>query len=92
MRWADICAAFPDQWLVVEAVKAHTTADSMRHLDDIAVVDQCQSGGAAFDRYRELHRDNPAREYYFLHTSRRDVEIRERRWVGVRPGSNADHR
>ena len=90
MRWAEIRSIFPDQWLVVEAIKAHTTDDSRRHLDDIAVVDRCDSGSSAFNRYRELHRENPMREYYYVHTSNEDLDITERQWVGVRPGPNAN--
>ena len=92
MQWSEVRVAFPEQWLIVEAVKAHTTSDSKRLLDDLAVIDRCESGGAAFDRYRQLHRENPEREYYFVHTSREELDITERRWVGVRPGIDADQR
>lgn len=88
MKWDEIRKAFPDQWLVVEATLAHTSDDSRRHLDDIAVVDKCSSGGEAFARYRELHRLDPQREYYCLHTSTAEPEIVERQWVGVRPGDD----
>ena len=88
MKWDDVRQAFPDQWLIVEAIAAHTSPDSRRHLDDLAVIDQCSSGGVAFARYRELHRSDPQREYYCIHTSTVDPEIVEREWVGVRPGSD----
>ena len=88
MKWDEIRQAFPDQWIIVEATAAHTSPDSRRHLDDLAVIEKSSSGGAAFARYRELHRNEPQREYYCIHTSTAEPEIVEREWVGVRPGSN----
>jgi hypothetical protein len=31
-----------------------------------------------------LHQQFPAREFYFVHTRREALEIRERHWAGVR--------
>jgi len=84
MRWPEIRATHPDQWLVVEAIEAHTTEDNRRHLDRLAVLERCPDGKAAMDRYRNLHREFPARELYFVHTSREELDIEERRWLGIR--------
>ena len=84
MIWSDIRHSYPDQWLVVEAIKAHTTADNQRILDQIADVEQCKDGGVAMKRYRQLHLEYPMRELYFVHTSRKELDIRERQWLGVR--------
>jgi hypothetical protein len=35
-------------------------------------------------RYQELHQEAPERELYVLHTDREVLDIRERRWLGVR--------
>ena len=83
MHWVDIRKAYPDQWLVVEALEAHTTNDR-RHLDRLAVLDTCKDGQAAMQCYRRLHQEHPHRELYFVHTSREEVEIEERRWLGIR--------
>jgi len=83
MRWADIRTIHPNQWLVIEALEAHTDGNR-RVLDRIAVVDVCPDGSAAFSRYRELHRTHPGRELYFVHTSNADLEITEERWFGIR--------
>jgi hypothetical protein len=53
-------------------------------LDRIAVVEPCIDGATAMQSYQRLHREYPAREFYFVHTSREDLDIRERRWIGVR--------
>ena len=78
MLWAEICQAYPNQWLIIEALEAHTTPDKQRHLDCLAVIDTCPDGSAALQRYRHLHQQSPLREFYFVHTSRAELDIRER--------------
>lgn len=83
MKWPQVRTAYPDQWLVIEALEAHTE-DSQRILDRVAVVETCSDGGHAFQCYRRLHREFPFREFYYVHTSRETLDILERRWVGIR--------
>jgi hypothetical protein len=85
MLWKAVREAYPDQWLVIEALEAHTEAER-RILDKIAVVEVCADGAAAMQSYRNLHRVYPEREYYFVHTRRTDLDIRERQWLGIRRG------
>ncbi len=84
MLWSDIRKSYPNQWLVVEALEAHTTPDNQRQLDKLAVIESCENGTAAMSSYRQLHIQYPQREFYFLHTSRNKLDIRERKWVGIR--------
>lgn len=84
MQWPEIRKAYPDQWLIVEALEAHTTPDRQRVPDRLAVVELCPDGSVAFQCYRRLHQQYPQREFYFLHTSRETLDIRESRWVGIR--------
>ena len=84
MQWPDIRKAYPDQWLVIEALEAHTTPDRHRVLDRLAVVDHCLDGASAFQAYRHLHQQHPQREFYSVHTSKEELEIEERRWLGIR--------
>ena len=84
MLWTDVRKAYTNQWLVIEAIIAHTTPDSQRKLDKIAVIEVCADGNAAMNSYRQLHSQFPTREFYFVHTSREELDIRERQWVGIR--------
>lgn len=86
MQWSDIRRAYPDQWLVVEALEAHTTSEQQRQLDRVAVIEQCRDGSSAMMTYRRYHQQHPTREFYFVHTSRPVLDIRERQWVGIRRG------
>jgi hypothetical protein len=83
MQWRDVRKLHPDQWLVIEALEAHSE-DGHRVLDQIAVLEVCADGAAAHRRYRELHRAEQNRELYFAHTQNAELQIDERPWVGVR--------
>ena len=83
MRWAEVREQYPEQWLVIDALEAHTEGDR-RKLDQITVVEICPDGAETFQRYRELHRQHPLREFYFVHTAREELDIRERYWLGLR--------
>ena len=84
MLWTEIREAYPDQWLIIEALEAHTTPDHHRRLDRMAVVEKCSDGSRAMKGCRHLYQEFPDREFYFVHTSRGEIEIRERRWLGIR--------
>ena len=89
MKWTDIRKTHPDKWLVIEALKAHSTPKHLRKLEKIAVVEHCIDGVAAMQSYRRLHQQYPDREFYFVHTSRKTLTIREQQWLGVRRGNVA---
>jgi hypothetical protein len=83
MNWSEIRKAYPNTWLVVEALEAHTEG-RQRLLDHIAVVDTCKDGTGAFESYQRLHQAHPYRELYYVHTGREELDIREHHWVGIR--------
>ncbi len=84
MEWNEIKKKYPNQWIVIEAIDAHSTSDNYRHIEDAIVIDKFKDGEAAMSFYRNLHKSDPLKEYYFLHTSRKDLNIPERKWLGVR--------
>ena len=83
MLWADVRNAYPNQWLIIEALEAHTQGNR-RLFDRIAVVETCPDGAAALQSYHRLHQQYPLREFYFAHTSNEMLEIIEREWTGIR--------
>ena len=86
MLWPEIRTAYPVQWLIIEDLDAHTTAENQRLLDWIAIIESCPDGSVAMQRYRLLHQQHLQREFYFIHTSRQELDIRERQWLGIRRG------
>lgn len=83
MKWQQIRQHYPHQWLLVEAIQAHS-AQGRRLLDDMAVVQTYPAARAAMEAYLEHHRRSPDRELYVLHTDRQEPEIGERDWLGLR--------
>lgn len=84
MKWEEVCQAFPDQWVLIEAIQAYTNDESERILEEVAPLNKFSKSPEAMRAYQELHRENPSRELYVLHTSRKNPNIIEKQWVGVR--------
>jgi len=84
MKWSDVRKNYPDQWLIIEALEAHTSKDLLRKVDDLAVIESCADGNQAISRYRDIHKKYPLREFYFVHTSKKVLDIQERQWHGIR--------
>ncbi len=83
MRWEEIREHYPQQWLLVEALRAHSEGDK-RVLERLAVLGSYPDSSEALKACAELHREAPARELYVFHTSRETLDVTERRWLGVR--------
>jgi hypothetical protein len=84
VKWQRVREIFPGQWVLIEAVRAHSE-DDRRILDDVAIVDTFPDGDTGWNAYRQLQREAPQREFYVVHTSYEELHITERRWVGIRP-------
>lgn len=83
MQWQEIRKHYPEQWLLVEALKAHSEANK-RIVEQLAVINSFPDSVTAMKSYQQFHREAPARELYVLHTSRETIEIFERQWLGIR--------
>lgn len=86
MEWREIQQHYPHQWLLVEALDARSEG-GQRILGDLAVLETYSDGLTAMDGYKTLHRRDPQRELYVLHTDREELEIEELRWLGIRAAS-----
>lgn len=84
MKWEDVRLAFPDLWILIEAVQAYTNEDNQRILEEVAPLQKFSNSPDAMKVYQELHRKNPTRELYVLHSNRKNPNIIEKKWVGVR--------
>jgi hypothetical protein len=83
LNWKAIRVLYPEQWLLVEAIDAHSKSDR-RMLDELSVVESFQDSTIALQQYARLHHEAPNRELYVFHTSREDLDIVERQWLGMR--------
>lgn len=84
MCWDEVRKSYPDRWLVIEAIDAKTEGKK-RVIDKIAVVEVFTESIEALKMYIQLHRAEPIREMYVVHTSRNELDIEEIYWAGVRP-------
>jgi ribonuclease HIII len=83
MEWEEIRQQYPKQWLLVEAIDAHSESNK-RIVDQLSVIDSFENSDNALRYYRRLHRKFPNRELYVLHTDRERIDISERKWLGIR--------
>jgi hypothetical protein len=83
MTWLEIRKQYPNTWLLLEAIKAHSKND-YRILDELSVISRFDDSESALDAYSQLHEIAPARELLVLHTSQEKLEIKERFWMGIR--------
>lgn len=84
MHWADLQKTTPQQWVIIEAVEAHTEGDN-RIIENIQLVEVFgEDNIRALRRYVQLHKVHPEKEYYVVHTSRPKLNVKERNWPGVR--------
>jgi hypothetical protein len=83
MKWEEIRARYPHEWLLVEAIEAHSE-NGKRILDKLVVIDVFPNSQEAMRGYAQLHRQGPTRELFVLHTDRESLDIEERRRLGLR--------
>ncbi|MEK7784635.1 MAG: hypothetical protein AAB658_04290 [Chloroflexota bacterium] len=83
MKWQEIRNHYPQQWLLLEAIKAYSEAGK-RILEQLSVVSAYPDSVAAMKGYTQLHRESPERELYVFHTNRETLDVAERRWLGIR--------
>lgn len=77
MQWEEVRQTYPDQWVVIEAISAYSN-DNKRFVEDIAVLDRFDDSMEALRRHAELHKQKPDHEFYFFHTSRKNLDILEK--------------
>jgi hypothetical protein len=83
MNWQKIREHYPQQWILTEAIKARSEGGK-RILEQISVINAFKDSLSAMNDYRKLKKEAPEREMFVLHTDRREPDISERRWLGIR--------
>lgn len=83
LKWNQVRAQYPSQWVLVEAVSAYS-ADSIRYLDEVAVISNFPDSTLAWKEYKKLHLADRSREYYIFHTDNKTIEVKEEKFIGIR--------
>lgn len=83
VKWEQVRVQYPGQWVLVEAISAHSE-NSIRHIDEMAVISSFIDSTLAWKDYKKLHLADRSREYYIFHTDHKEIEVEEQRFIGVR--------
>jgi uncharacterized phage protein gp47/JayE len=83
MKWEEIRRHFPHKWLLVEALEAYSEGGK-RIVKQFSVINTFADSVAAMKAYAKLHHEIPVRELFVFHTDREQLDITERRWLGIR--------
>lgn len=83
MKWEQVRKQYPEQWVLIEAISAHTE-NSIRYPDELSVISYFPDSTTAWKEYKKLHLAEPTREYYIFHTDKETFEVEEQKFIGVR--------
>ncbi len=83
MKWSEIRKYYPNKFVLVEALKAHSS-ENKRYIEDMTVVSCYEDTTKAWADYKKLRQESPTREFYIFHTSKEDIEVVEQKFTGVR--------
>lgn len=83
MKWKTLRELYPNQWVLFEALNAYSQ-DGKRIVESLSFVNTFEDSKSALEYYNTLHQRDPNREFYITHTSKEQLDLYERKWLGVR--------
>ena len=83
MKWSQVCHKYPDQIVLVEALKT-SSEDKILTVEEMSILSEFQDSMEAWEEYKKVHRDNPDKELYIFHTSNDKAKVVEQFFVGIR--------
>jgi len=77
LLWEDVRRCYPSEWVIIEAIDA-VSVGGQRILQQVTVVNSFgKDSNKALREYVLLHREQPDRELYVVHTNRPVLDIKE---------------
>lgn len=83
MNWETARETYKNSWVLFEAIDAHSN-DGKRVVENLSVLDSFEDSKDALQVYKDIHKREPQRELYVVHTQKEVLEIIERKWLGIR--------
>ena len=77
MTWTEARSQYPEKWLLIEALKAHTE-ENRRIVEDMAVIKQFEDSLEAMRFYCEYRRSATQRELLVVHTRKSELQVEVR--------------
>lgn len=83
MKWSEIRLQYPDQIVLVEALKT-TSENRVRTVEEMSIISDFDDNMAAWQAYKKCRKEQPEKELYIFHTSKEKAEVIEQFFVGIR--------
>ena len=83
MKWSTSRENYPDRWVLVEALSAHS-ANHKRNIEEMSVISDFLNPKEAWNSYKKLHLADPIRELYVFYTGNEIIEVIEQPFTGIR--------
>lgn len=83
MKWSEVRRHFPERCVLVEALVSETRGKE-RVIEEMSVIDDFETGNAAWKAYKRLHEENQGRKLYIFHTNNKEIKVIEQPYIGVR--------
>ncbi|GAB6988698.1 hypothetical protein [Paenibacillus pini] len=83
MNWVNIRDIYPDRWVLVEALAAHSN-NHIRTIEEMSIVSEYDNPKNAWASYKKLHLSEPTRELYVFYTGNEFIEVIEQPFTGIR--------
>ena len=78
MKWEAVREKYPDSWVLFEAIEAYSS-NGKRIVDDLSVLNIFGDSSTALAAYKDIHKKEPNRELYVVHTDKEKIDIIERK-------------
>ncbi|WCF10619.1 hypothetical protein NDS46_12570 [Paenibacillus thiaminolyticus] len=83
MKWVNIRDVYPERWVLVEALAAHSN-NHKRTIEEMSVICEYDNPKHAWASYKKLHLSEPTRELYVFYTGNECIEVIEQPFTGIR--------
>ncbi|MBE2220857.1 MAG: hypothetical protein IAF02_04920 [Anaerolineae bacterium] len=78
MKWQDVRKQYPDTWLLIEALDAHTIDEKRRIVENLSEINPYTEFFMAMNDFAAIHKQEPNREMYVVHTVNEEIKIKVR--------------
>ena len=83
MHWSEVRKDYPDMWVVIESMKSQIE-NNEETIEEVSVINSYKDSKEAYLKYREIHKQQPERNYLFACTSNEQLKVKIQYWTGVR--------
>lgn len=83
MRWSEVRKDYPNMWVVIESMSSNIKDDE-ETIEEVSVINSYKDSKQAYLNYRQIHKQQPERNYLFASTQNEKLKVKIQYWAGVR--------